>query len=72
MTDLSGNGNNGISYGGLTLGGEIDNIDQASGATLLDGVNDYVSVGTSSVFNLTNSGALSAWIKFRSGNDYYP
>jgi hypothetical protein len=63
-TDLSQGGNNGA----LTNGPTFDSNN--GGSIVFDGVDDYVSCGNPSIFQI-NQGTISAWVKTSSpGSDY--
>lgn len=60
--DLSGNGNNG------TLINDVEYTSSNLGSLIFDGINDYVSLGTSSSLDTTLNGStnwtISYWIKY--------
>lgn len=62
LKDLSGYGNDGVPYGGITIGG-VTGI--SGNATDFDGNNDYINLGTGSTITNISSNNLSliAWVK---------
>ncbi len=60
-TDLSGNNLNGTYTNGVVLGANDALRNDFNFAAQFDGSNDYVNLGNSSAFHLTN-GSLEAWI----------
>jgi hypothetical protein len=55
-TDLSGNNTNGTLVNGPTFNSSN------KGSIVFDGTNDYVSLGASSIFNITNRVSIFSWI----------
>lgn len=66
--DVSGNGNHGVMMNGASI---VNDFDRGS-VLNLDGVNDYVDLGTSASLNLSNSGqaTLAAWVKMAAGKNH--
>jgi probable HAF family extracellular repeat protein len=58
--DLSGNGNNGVGYGGLAYTDGVQGL-----AASFDGVDDFVEVQNTEDFDLADW-TVAAWVKFRS------
>src|SRR6056297_3384022 len=56
LEDLSGNGNNGTAYGGVTISNN-NSFD-------FDGTNDYITIGSSSNYANDNKFIFSEWIYF--------
>jgi hypothetical protein len=55
-TDVSGNGNNGTLTNGPTFDGGN------GGSIVFDGVNDYVTMGTPTLLNITGSITIYSWV----------
>ena len=67
--DLSGNALHGTYQGGM--GTVADTGSGGTRAYSMDGVNDYITVGSSSLFNLTGNFSIAAWIKPASASNYF-
>jgi len=70
LTDLSSTGANGTASGGVTIGGTTNHSGQANSATVFDGVDDIINVGSSSSLKPTAAITLSAWAKSAATNPY--
>ncbi|MDA7757349.1 immunoglobulin domain-containing protein [Opitutales bacterium] len=62
-SDMSGNGNDGIIKGAIP---EMDRRGVSGKAYYLDGVDDEITLGNSSILNPTNTMTLSVWFKIES------
>jgi hypothetical protein len=67
--DESGNGFDGTVSGATLV---ADRFGSPASAFSFDGVDDYIDVGSSNVFNFTNNLTISAWIKIRDISEANP
>ncbi len=65
--DYSGNNNHGANFGAVF----VDDVPFGSGKSLsFNGVDNYVNLGNSSIFNITDQITLSIWVKLNNYIDY--
>ena len=62
-TDLSGNGSACSLLGEIILGNTSNNRQQVNGATIFDGVDDYISCPNNSSLNISDQISISLWVK---------
>jgi hypothetical protein len=65
--DESGNGNNGTTINGVSI--TTDRNGNANSSYIFDGVDDYISVNSSSTLNCNNSLTISVWAKCNNINN---